>query len=172
MLPFLDVFDAMLKANKYFSMIGGSKARLSLISEQAILNRIKKIQAKGPCTFRIELFLGIIFQVGKAHEEMDKIARLLPYVSHKDEVVEIIDSIDPSKLLPGKCTFAFVPTFDFFTFVTRRVCACSLTNCNVTSTCPIYYEYRLSIRATYQSTYPIFKRLINVRSMLPYGTCH
>ncbi|KAF7381249.1 hypothetical protein HZH68_016124 [Vespula germanica] len=38
--------------------------------------------------------------VGKTHEEMDKIARLLPYVSHKDEVVEIAELIDPSKLLP------------------------------------------------------------------------
>ncbi|KAL6436998.1 hypothetical protein ACFW04_004964 [Cataglyphis niger] len=31
---------------------------------------------------------------------MDKIARLLPYVSHKDEVVEITEPIDPGKLLP------------------------------------------------------------------------
>ncbi|KYQ48543.1 Carbonic anhydrase 2 [Trachymyrmex zeteki] len=38
--------------------------------------------------------------VGKTHEEMDKIARLLPYVSHKDEVVEITEPIDPGKLLP------------------------------------------------------------------------
>lgn len=35
---------------------------------------------------------------------MDKIARLLPYVSHKDEVVEITEPIDPGKLLPGKST--------------------------------------------------------------------
>jgi len=33
---------------------------------------------------------------------MDKIARLLPYVSHKDEVVGITEPIDPGKLLPGK----------------------------------------------------------------------
>lgn len=41
-------------------------------------------------------------QVGKTHEEMDKIARMLPYVSHKDEIVEVMEPIDPSKLLPGK----------------------------------------------------------------------
>lgn len=40
--------------------------------------------------------------MGKTHQEMDKIARLLPYVSHKDEVVEIAEPIDPGKLLPGK----------------------------------------------------------------------
>lgn len=39
---------------------------------------------------------------------MDKIARLLPYVSHKDEVVEIADLIDPSKLLPGEFTRKFI----------------------------------------------------------------
>lgn len=40
-------------------------------------------------------------QVGKTHEEMEKIARLLPYVSHKGEIVEITEPIDPSKFLPG-----------------------------------------------------------------------
>ncbi|XP_067210134.1 carbonic anhydrase 1 isoform X3 [Linepithema humile] len=44
--------------------------------------------------------LGVFLKVGKTHEEMDKIARLLPYVSHKDEVVEITEPIDPAKLLP------------------------------------------------------------------------
>ncbi|XP_029665078.1 carbonic anhydrase 2 isoform X2 [Formica exsecta] len=44
--------------------------------------------------------LGVFLKVGKTHEEMDKIARLLPYVSHKDEVVEITEPIDPGKLLP------------------------------------------------------------------------
>ncbi|XP_033226987.1 carbonic anhydrase 2 isoform X1 [Belonocnema kinseyi] len=44
--------------------------------------------------------LGVFLKVGKPHEEMDKIARLLPYVSHKDEILEIAEAIDPSKLLP------------------------------------------------------------------------
>ncbi|KAH0948701.1 hypothetical protein HN011_007111 [Eciton burchellii] len=44
--------------------------------------------------------LGVFLKVGKTHEEMDKIARLLPYVSHKDEVLEITEPIDPGKLLP------------------------------------------------------------------------
>ncbi|KZC06721.1 Carbonic anhydrase 5A, mitochondrial [Dufourea novaeangliae] len=44
--------------------------------------------------------LGVFLKVGKTHHEMDKIARMLPYVSHKDEVVEIAELIDPSKLLP------------------------------------------------------------------------
>ncbi|KOX80775.1 Carbonic anhydrase 5A, mitochondrial [Melipona quadrifasciata] len=42
----------------------------------------------------------ILKMVGKTHDEMEKIARLLPYVSHKGEVVEIAEPIDPSKLLP------------------------------------------------------------------------
>ncbi|XP_078052201.1 carbonic anhydrase 1 [Augochlora pura] len=46
--------------------------------------------------------LGVFLKVGKTHQEMDKIARLLPYVSHKDEVVEIAEFIDPGKLLPGE----------------------------------------------------------------------
>ena len=40
--------------------------------------------------------------MGKAHEELDKIARLLPYVSHKDDYIDIMEPIDPSKLLPGE----------------------------------------------------------------------
>ncbi|XP_034946623.1 carbonic anhydrase 2 isoform X2 [Chelonus insularis] len=44
--------------------------------------------------------LGVFLKVGKTHDELDKICRLLPYVSHKDEVVGIVDSIDPNKLLP------------------------------------------------------------------------
>ncbi|CAG5083793.1 Similar to Ca5a: Carbonic anhydrase 5A [Cotesia congregata] len=40
-------------------------------------------------------------EVGKTHEEMDKIARMLPYVSHKDEIIDVIEPIDPSKLLPA-----------------------------------------------------------------------
>ena len=36
---------------------------------------------------------------------MDKIARILPYVSYKDDVIDINDTIDPSRLLPGKFKF-------------------------------------------------------------------
>ena len=39
------------------------------------------------------------------HDEMDKIARMLPYVSHKDDDIEVVEPIDPSKLLPGKLIF-------------------------------------------------------------------
>ena len=49
--------------------------------------------------------LGVFLKVGKTHVEMDKIARLLPYVSHKDEVVEIAEPIDPAKLLPDDCGY-------------------------------------------------------------------
>ncbi|XP_014239068.1 carbonic anhydrase 2 isoform X2 [Trichogramma pretiosum] len=44
--------------------------------------------------------LGVFLKAGKAHEELEKIARLLPYVSHKDDNLPINESIDPSKLLP------------------------------------------------------------------------
>lgn len=44
--------------------------------------------------------LGVFLKVGEEHEEMNKIVRLLSNVIHKDESVEIIDPIDPNKLLP------------------------------------------------------------------------
>lgn len=49
------------------------------------------------------IYMQLFFsQVGKTHEEIDKIARLLPFVSHKDEEIDITETIDPGKLLPGK----------------------------------------------------------------------
>lgn len=49
--------------------------------------------------------MSILLQVGKTHEEMDKIACLLPFVSHKDEEIDITETINPGKLLPGKSIY-------------------------------------------------------------------
>ena len=59
--------------------------------------------------------------MGKPHEEMDKIARMLPYVSHKEESIDIAEPIDPSKLLPGKPSLlSLSPSFYFVLFFTTR----------------------------------------------------
>lgn len=67
-------------------------------------------------------------QVGKTHEEMDKIARLLPFVSHKDEEIDITETIDPGKLLPGKSTSSgqfrgFVPFDQIFRLSVAHRCS-------------------------------------------------
>lgn len=44
--------------------------------------------------------LGIFLDVGKYHPELDKIAQLLPFITHKGDRVTLREALDPSKLLP------------------------------------------------------------------------
>ncbi|XP_063701673.1 carbonic anhydrase 1 [Culicoides brevitarsis] len=44
--------------------------------------------------------LGVFLKVGKHHEEMDKIAQLLPFITHKGDRITLPHAIDPAKLLP------------------------------------------------------------------------
>jgi carbonic anhydrase len=43
--------------------------------------------------------LGVFMKVGKAHEELDIIAKLMPFISHKGDRVTI-DRLDPGKFVP------------------------------------------------------------------------
>lgn len=49
--------------------------------------------------------LGVFLKVGKHHPEMDKIAQLLPFITHKGDRITLRDAIDPVKLLPEDTTF-------------------------------------------------------------------
>lgn len=44
--------------------------------------------------------LGVFLNVGKHHPELDKVARLLPFITHKGDRVTLTEPLDPSKLLP------------------------------------------------------------------------
>lgn len=44
--------------------------------------------------------LGVFLDVGKSHPELDKVAQLLPFITHKGDRVTLQEALDPSKLLP------------------------------------------------------------------------
>lgn len=44
--------------------------------------------------------LGVFLQVGKAHPELEKIANLLPFITHKGDRITIPSAVDPAKFLP------------------------------------------------------------------------
>ncbi|XP_077297756.1 carbonic anhydrase 1 [Arctopsyche grandis] len=43
---------------------------------------------------------GVFLKVGKAHPELEKIARVLPFIMHKGDKITMNDSPNPNKLLP------------------------------------------------------------------------
>lgn len=49
--------------------------------------------------------LGVFLKVGKHHPEMDKIAQLLPFITHKGDRITLREAIDPAKLLPEDTTY-------------------------------------------------------------------
>ncbi|KAG7310921.1 hypothetical protein JYU34_003760 [Plutella xylostella] len=53
--------------------------------------------------------LGVLLEVGDKHEELDKVVRLLPYITHKGDKVTMIEPVDPAKLLPGKIAYWTYP---------------------------------------------------------------
>lgn len=44
--------------------------------------------------------LGVFLQVGEHNSELDKVCRLLPFVTHKGDRVTVPEPCDPEKLLP------------------------------------------------------------------------
>ncbi|CAB3240459.1 unnamed protein product [Arctia plantaginis] len=44
--------------------------------------------------------LGVFLMAGSKNEELDKVIRLLPFVTHKNDKVTLSDPLDPLKLLP------------------------------------------------------------------------
>jgi carbonic anhydrase len=49
--------------------------------------------------------LGVFLQVGDHHPEMDKIANLLPLISHKGDRVTLKEHLDPALLLPKNTAY-------------------------------------------------------------------
>ncbi|KOB79366.1 Erythrocyte carbonic anhydrase [Operophtera brumata] len=46
--------------------------------------------------------LGVLLMVGNKHDELDKVLKLLPYITHKGDKVTFSDPLDPAKLLPAR----------------------------------------------------------------------
>lgn len=51
----------------------------------------------------------ISFQVGNKHEELDKVVKLLPYITHKGDKVTFSAPLDPAKLLPKRAAYWTYP---------------------------------------------------------------
>ncbi|KAI5635751.1 eukaryotic-type carbonic anhydrase domain-containing protein [Phthorimaea operculella] len=49
--------------------------------------------------------LGVLLAVGKKHDELEKVVRLLPFITHKGDKVTMMDPLDPAKLLPKRNAF-------------------------------------------------------------------
>lgn len=49
--------------------------------------------------------LGVFLTVGNNHSELDKVTKLLPFITHKGDRVTLSESIDPSKLLPDNKSY-------------------------------------------------------------------
>lgn len=47
--------------------------------------------------------------MGKKHEELDKVVRLLPFIQHKNDKVTMSDPLDPCKLLPARTAYWTYP---------------------------------------------------------------
>lgn len=45
--------------------------------------------------------LGVFLKAGQNHDELDKVAKYLPFISHKGDRVTLPEPCDPSKLLPN-----------------------------------------------------------------------